>query len=595
MAEKILNARLTLKYDSYEKWQNSSLILKAGEIAIATIPQGTTADGIVKPPAVVAKVGNGSSTFAQLPWLQGPASDVYEWAKATTKPTYSADEITGLDAFIAGEIEDTDTQYKVEPVAGSEYKFNLLSKGKGDTEFKTVVSELDLSAVGERLGALEDKVGASSVASQIADNNASLKFEGVTAAAGQVVKSVSQANGVVSAELKTLEVADIPELPQSKVTGLETALAGKQATVEFDGEYSSTNKAATVSTVSGAIAALKAEEVAAGSGEIISKVSQTNGAISVEKRALTKADIPTIDQNQVNGLEAALESKQDNLGFTGSYNKDTNPVALKDYVDNVMADVNGAMHFRGAVTGDTFAAAIAASGLTFEAGDVVLWGVEEYVYDGTDWHVLGNESIYAIKSDVNTKFSEVEAAHKTDIDDLKANKQDNISFDGDYNATSNKAATVSTVSTAISNNNAALKYEDAAVANQFVTAVTQTNGVVEVSRRQAAIADISGLQTAINGLQDGIDSKQDTVSFDGAYGTDNKAATVSTVTDAIAGLKNEDAEVANQVVVEAKQTNGVVNVVRKALAAIAWSGSTDDLVQGENTLVINCGTSDSVI
>lgn len=596
MAEKILNARLQLKYDQYSNWQNSSLILKKGEIAIATIPQGTTADGVVKPPAVVAKVGDGSSTFAQLPWLQGPASDVHDWAKAANKPAYTADEISGLADYIAGEIEDTDTQYKIVPVADSTYKFNLMAKGLKDADY-TMVSEIDLSAVGSRLDGLETKVGEKAVSEQISDNNASLAFAGVTAAAGQVVKSVSQANGVVSAELKTLAAEDIPELAQSKITGLKDALNSKQDNLTFDGDYNAaTNKVATVSTVSGAIGNLNAEEVAAGTGEIISKVSQTNGVISVEKHTLTKKDIPTIDQAQVSGLETALSGKQDNLAFTGTYNSTTNPVALKDYVDEVMADVNGAMHFRGAVTGDTFEAAVAASGLTFEAGDVVLWGVEEHVYDGAEWHVLGNESIYALKSDVNDKISEIESTHKSDIEGLQNSKQDNLTFDGEYNSTSNKVATVSTVNSAINTNNASLKNADAAVEHQFVTAAVEANGIVTVSRAQPVVADISGLQTELNTLQSNIDTKQDALTFDGTYNAaSNKAATVSTVSGAIANLKNEDAAVDGSVVVEAKQTNGVVSVVRKALAAIAWSGSTDDLVQGANTLVINCGDSTTVI
>ena len=35
--EKILNTRLQLKYDTYENWYASTFILKAGEVAIATV------------------------------------------------------------------------------------------------------------------------------------------------------------------------------------------------------------------------------------------------------------------------------------------------------------------------------------------------------------------------------------------------------------------------------------------------------------------------------------------------------------------------------------------------------------------------------
>lgn len=52
-----------------------------------------------------------------------------------------------------------------------------------------------------------------------------------------------------------LAVSDIPELPTSKVTGLDDALASKQDNLVFDGSYSAeSNKVATVKTVTDAVA-----------------------------------------------------------------------------------------------------------------------------------------------------------------------------------------------------------------------------------------------------------------------------------------------------------------------------------------------------
>lgn len=81
--EKILNTRIQLKYDSYEKWNSSSVVLKAGEIAIAHLgpanKDGSTHDSGQHP--VLIKVGDNAHTFAQLPWLSALAADVYAWAK----------------------------------------------------------------------------------------------------------------------------------------------------------------------------------------------------------------------------------------------------------------------------------------------------------------------------------------------------------------------------------------------------------------------------------------------------------------------------------------------------------------------------------
>ena len=139
MAEKTLNARIVLKYDTLANWNASNVVLKAGEMAIATIdnPQGGVFDAS-KTPVVGIKVGDGTHTFSNLNWVQAIAGDVYAWAKAATKPTYAASEITGLDAYIAGEIEDTDTQYKIEADANDGHIFVLYSKPKGGSTWTSV-------------------------------------------------------------------------------------------------------------------------------------------------------------------------------------------------------------------------------------------------------------------------------------------------------------------------------------------------------------------------------------------------------------------------------------------------------------------------
>lgn len=79
-----------------------------------------------------------------------------------------------------------------------------------------------------------------------------------------------------------------------------------------------------------------------------------------------------------------------------------------------------------------------------------------------------------------------------------------------------------------------LKNDDKAVDNQFVTAVKEANGIVTVERKALVAADIPDLGVSkITGLQDLLDGKQDSLTFDGDYaaGTNN-VATVSTVNTA---------------------------------------------------------------
>ena len=88
MAEKILNTRIQLKYDTYQNWtddeimhKGANLVLKKGEVGFCEVPTGSSA--ATNAPTVLFKVGDGEHTFGQLKWASALAADVYEWAKKT--------------------------------------------------------------------------------------------------------------------------------------------------------------------------------------------------------------------------------------------------------------------------------------------------------------------------------------------------------------------------------------------------------------------------------------------------------------------------------------------------------------------------------
>ena len=57
MATKILNTRILTRIDTLENWLKSSIILKKGEMAIATVPTGDTHGASLHIPATVVKGG----------------------------------------------------------------------------------------------------------------------------------------------------------------------------------------------------------------------------------------------------------------------------------------------------------------------------------------------------------------------------------------------------------------------------------------------------------------------------------------------------------------------------------------------------------
>ena len=132
--EKTLNARIQCKWDTLENWGKSAaqnLVLKQGEIGFIYVPKD---DATQQEAAVLFKVGDGTSKFSALPVGQAAAADVYSWAKASTKPTYTANEISNLDTYISGTV----ATYQVVQDTADGHKFMLQSKTPDATSWTTI-------------------------------------------------------------------------------------------------------------------------------------------------------------------------------------------------------------------------------------------------------------------------------------------------------------------------------------------------------------------------------------------------------------------------------------------------------------------------
>lgn len=180
------NVRIQNKYDTLQNWLDSSLVLKAGEIALATVDTKDANSGEYVP-TVLMKVGDGSKTFAQLPWTAARAADVYGWAKLEN-PT-------------------------IEQLPGN---------------LKTAITNLQ-AAIGEG-GSVADAIKAA--IDGLDNNDAAVDNQFVTAAV--------QVDGKVTVSRRALEAADIPALEISKINGLQSALNAKLSESTFN-TYKSTN------------------------------------------------------------------------------------------------------------------------------------------------------------------------------------------------------------------------------------------------------------------------------------------------------------------------------------------------------------------
>ena len=259
MAEKTLNTRILLKYDTYTNWTTKNPVLKAGEVAIATIASGDTQEvNSVTAPQVLIKVGDGTSAYTALPFASAKAADVYSWAKADKKPAYSATEITGIGDYIAQYVDetlgisvDTDTQYRITKVDDYNYKLQSKAKGEADTAFADVstivIPKYDDTEVKGDISALETLVGTTAVATQIANAITALDLANTYEAKGTAATEAGKVQTALN-EYKTSNDAVIAAIKDG--TGIdsfkdvEDALAGKQAAGDYETKTDAASKLA---------------------------------------------------------------------------------------------------------------------------------------------------------------------------------------------------------------------------------------------------------------------------------------------------------------------------------------------------------------
>ena len=240
----ILNTRLRLKYDTWDNWIRDNFaenfIPLRGEVCVVEVPKTNLEPEItetgavdskannVEKPAILFKVGDGETSFDKLPWASGLAADVYAWAKAETKPSYEANEITVsdgvtvkdfLDALEATQVAYTkkaeveggeDTQTTVSAALDSLYEAIKLVSGDSSASIGELVTKVNANT--QDIAALKNLVGEEKVSDQIND----------------AIEELNLANTYASKSEFETHVEEVKEYG-SRITAVET-VAGNAAT-----------------------------------------------------------------------------------------------------------------------------------------------------------------------------------------------------------------------------------------------------------------------------------------------------------------------------------------------------------------------------
>lgn len=458
-----LNTRIQSKYDTYTNWSTNNPTLLQGEIAVVTVD--AVQGDVSQVPAVLIKVGDGVTAFNDLPWGSALAADVYPWAKAATKPTYQASEISGLDEYISGKIEDTNTKYQLVSVNDTTFKLQSQDVNQPDWTDVTTITITYTLTTGETDG--------------------TVKFNGVEVPVA----------GLGSAAYTESNAYD----PAGSAAGVQSALLGASSDPStsmtlygvkaYAGEQASAAQTAAQGYADTQISAAKTELIGTGAGVTATTI----------KGAVTEANTYTDEQ---------ITAK-----ISGVY-KPVGSVTFSQLPAQVTAEMLGNVYnVTDAFTADDrFVTGEQSQQYPAGTNVAVVEVSDAYYFDALAGIV--DLSAYATQVWVNEQISAESENLIGNESGVTANTiQGAVVEAKGYADTLNTAMntrveTLETnvggtpVATQIQTAIQALDNSDQAVANQFVTQVVQTDGVVAVTRAQPQIADVANLQTTLDAKVD---------------------------------------------------------------------------------------------
>lgn len=466
MATTTLNTRIQLKYDTYENWTANNPVLLAGEVAVTTVQSAQAP--VSQVPAILFKVGDGTNKFNALNWASAIAADVYPWAKASVKPTYQASEIEGLEDYISGQIEDTDTQYQI--IASGTNGIQLQSRPKTGGAWSNVGSPITITYT-----------------LTTGTTNGTVSFNGTEVA----VKGLGSAAYTESSAYDAAGTA----------AGVQTTVTG------------TSSDASTAITIYGTRKYAQEQAASAQSAATSAAKSYTDGQITQAKTDL----IGTGDATSTTIKGAVAESKTyadtQIAAKIGSVYKPAGSVAFEDLPTPAASLLGNVYNVTNAFTADA-EFITSEQGTKYPAGtNVVVVEVDDaYYYDALTGIV--DLSSYATQTWVNGRLqtqSENLIGEESGVtaDTIQGAVVEakgyadglNTAMDGRVEALETNVGGTP-VATQIQTAIQALDKADSAVANQFVTSVSETDGVVAVTRARPQIADVQNLQSTLDNKVD---------------------------------------------------------------------------------------------
>lgn len=547
MATKTFNTRIRNKIDTFANWTKNDPVLLNGEIGIVVVPASTGA--VQQEPAILIKIGDGTKKFSELEFISSKAADVYDWAKASTKPTYAATEISGLSNYIAGQIQDTDTQYKIEADAGNARKFYLYSKPLNGSWGTTPVSTIEIPETVYTLAT--------------GTANGTVKFNGTDVAV----------KGLGSAAYTDASAYDASGSANAALASAKSYADGKDAAISA-AKKAGDDAQADVDALAGKVGAVPGGktvvQMIAGAQADVDALETKVGAVSDGKTVVQMiADAQaaaTYDDTALKGRVAVTETAIDTLNGNGDGSVKKQ---VADAVAGIVADAP-------------------------EAYDTLK--------EISDWISTHASDASSMNSQINTNKNAIATLNGTGagsvskaVADAKADVQSKIDthtnnttvhITADERTAWNGKTTMSAVEAKGYQTAAqvkAIKVNNATAADKLKTART-----ISLTGDATGSADFDGSEAISIAVTVADDSHNHVISnVDGLQNALDAKATPADITAAIGNLDVSDTAVAGQVVSSVSEADGKISVTRRQV-------KIDELGQ-DAYIIFDCGTSSTII
>lgn len=386
-------------------------------------------------------------------------SDCASASDITTKLTTINNTLTSHDGRITAAQNAADAAAQAASVADGKAVQEKTDREAAIEEVKGLISAEQTRAEGKEA---ENKAAAEAADKKAADAQA--YAEGVNTALGQEVTRATKKEDELAGKISALETAVGAD--GSVADAIKNAIEALDATVGSQSVADGKHVAVEVVETDGKLTGLTVVESDIASAQALADEISARG---VAEQGLS---------NRIDALAAA----------------ETGRVSI---LEAQVAALNAATHFEGKVEGESFDAAVAASGKTYESGDIVIYGNKEFIYDGEAWIELGDTTA---ESD---RISQLESWKTTAAQNIADNAANIASNDTDILDLQNEVSGIKNTM---------------ATDDELESVRSDLQGKLD-----AANASIGGHKTRIEALEAVAEKLDDNYVNEGDYATDQAA------------------------------------------------------------------------